>query len=134
MDGEWCDTSDPDAKTPAKELYDHFKQWCEAAGLENFGNPTSFGRALRDKHHGVWKDSKGTRWRKGISLRPAWSARARHGRRRGGLPHRFRRVDAQPAVSRGRRLLRVTAGYGGSGGFVVVRWICAQARAREDVS
>jgi putative DNA primase/helicase len=68
---EWCDCSRPDAKTPAKELYDHFKQWCEAAGLEHIMTPTAFGRALRDKHHGVWKDSKGTRWRKGISLRTA---------------------------------------------------------------
>jgi putative DNA primase/helicase len=68
--GEWCDTSDPEAKTPAKELWDSYKAWCDAAGLENFGNPTSFGRALRDQHHGVWKDPKGgKRWRKGIRLR-----------------------------------------------------------------
>jgi putative DNA primase/helicase len=67
---EWCDTSDPEAKTPAKELWDSFKGWCEAAGIENFGNPTSFGRALRDQHHGVWKDPRGgKRWRKGIRLR-----------------------------------------------------------------
>lgn len=66
---EWCDCSDPEAKTPAKELWEHYKQWCEDSGRENFGNPTSFGRALRDKQHGVWKDPRGIRWRKGISLR-----------------------------------------------------------------
>lgn len=67
--GEWCDTSDPNAKTPAKDLWENYKQWCEDSGRENFGNPTSFGRALRDKQHGVWKDSRGVRWRKGIALR-----------------------------------------------------------------
>jgi hypothetical protein len=37
---------------------------------------TAFGRALRDKQHAVWKDSKGNRWRKGIKLRTrACSAR-----------------------------------------------------------
>lgn len=71
--GEWCDTSDPDAKEPAKTLYDHFKEWCEGAGIENIMNQTSFGRSLRDKQHAVVKDGKGIRWRKGIRLRrEAW--------------------------------------------------------------
>jgi putative DNA primase/helicase len=66
---EWCDCSDPRQKTPAKDLYDNFKSWCEAASLEHVMSSTAFGRALRDKHHAVWKDSKGTRWRLGIRLR-----------------------------------------------------------------
>ncbi|MDZ7894187.1 MAG: phage/plasmid primase, P4 family [Sphingobium sp.] len=71
--GEWCDTSDPNAKESAKALYDHFKEWCEKAGIENIMNQTSFGRSLRDKQHAVVKDGRGTRWRKGIQLRrSAW--------------------------------------------------------------
>ncbi len=66
---EWCDTSDKTAMEPAKRLHEHYKQWCEDAGIEHFLNPTSFGRALRDKQHAVHKDSKGTRWRKGLRLR-----------------------------------------------------------------
>jgi putative DNA primase/helicase len=66
---EWCDCSDPEAKTTAKELYEHFKAWCEGAGLEHVMSATAFGRALRDKQHASWKDQKGTRWRKGIRLR-----------------------------------------------------------------
>lgn len=67
--GEWCDTSDPNAKESAKALYDNFKAWCEARGVDPIMTPTAFGRALRDKQHAVVKDSRGTRWRKGISLR-----------------------------------------------------------------
>jgi putative DNA primase/helicase len=67
---EWCDTSDPEAKTPAKDLYANFKAWCEAADADKqVMSATAFGRALRDKHHAVWKDSRGVRWRKGIALR-----------------------------------------------------------------
>lgn len=66
---EWCDTSDKDALAPAKALYDHFKAWCEGNGHEHIMTSTAFGRALRDKHHGVKKDSRGVRWRKGIVLR-----------------------------------------------------------------
>jgi len=69
--GEWCDTSDPTAQEPAKALYSHFKEWCEAGGREQIMTSTAFGRALRDKHHAVVKDSKGNRWRKGIRLREA---------------------------------------------------------------
>jgi putative DNA primase/helicase len=67
--GEWCDTSDPNARTPAKDLLDHFKQWIEDANLEYKTNPTAFGRALSDKHFPSWKDQRGVRWRKGIKLR-----------------------------------------------------------------
>lgn len=66
---EWCDTSDKAAMEPAKRLHDHYKQWCENAGIEHVLNSTAFGRALRDKQHASHKDSKGTRWRKGIRLR-----------------------------------------------------------------
>src|SRR3546814_2440464 len=55
---EWCDTSDPEAKEPATPLHNHFKQWCEARGIENPMNPTLFGRALRDKQHTAHKDRK----------------------------------------------------------------------------
>ncbi len=67
--GEWCDTTDADAKEPAKALHDHYKEWCEGRGIEHPMNSTAFGRALRDKHFAVWKDGKGVRWRKGIRLR-----------------------------------------------------------------
>lgn len=67
--GDWCDTSDPEAREPSKRLYDHFKKWCEDSGREHVMTETAFGRALRDKQHAVAKDSKGIRWRKGIRLR-----------------------------------------------------------------
>lgn len=67
--GEWCDTSDPEARESSKALYDHFKQWCEDGGREQVMSSTAFGRALRDKQHAVIKDAKGVRWRKGIKLR-----------------------------------------------------------------
>lgn len=66
---EWCDTSDPQAREASKALYDHFKQWCEAGGIENIPTSTKFGRDLRDKHHRMVKDGKGVRWRLGIKLR-----------------------------------------------------------------
>jgi len=66
---EWCDPSDPEARAPAKDLYAHFKNWCEGAGIEHIMTSTAFGRSLRDKQHAVIKDSKGNRWRKGIRLR-----------------------------------------------------------------
>jgi putative DNA primase/helicase len=66
---EWCDTSDPAAQESAKRLHDHYKEWCDARGIEQAMNPTNFGRALRDKQFAVVKDSKGNRWRKGIRLR-----------------------------------------------------------------
>lgn len=67
--GEWCDTSDPTAKTPAKDLYSHFKTWCEEGGREQIMSSTAFGRSLRDKQHASWKDPKGNRFRLGIRLR-----------------------------------------------------------------
>jgi putative DNA primase/helicase len=67
--GEWCDTTDPQARESSKALHDHFKQWCEERGHEHVMNPTAFGRALRDKHFKVKKDGKGVRWRLGIKLR-----------------------------------------------------------------
>lgn len=67
--GEWCDTSDPNAREAAKALHDHFKQWCEERGVDPIMTTTAFGRALRDKQHAVVKDTRGVRWRKGIRLR-----------------------------------------------------------------
>lgn len=66
---EWCDVTDPDAKTPAKQLHDHYKAWCEERGHEHVMTSTAFGRAMSDKQHNVFKDSRGNRWRKGIQLR-----------------------------------------------------------------
>lgn len=66
--GEWCDTSDPTALSYAKDLYSHFKQWCEDAGIENVPSSTIFGRTLRDKQFTKQKDSKGLVMRKGIRL------------------------------------------------------------------
>ena len=68
--GEWCDTSDIEAKAPAKELHAHFKAWCEERGIEKVMTPTAFGIALRDKQHGKWRHPKGgATWRCGIRLR-----------------------------------------------------------------
>lgn len=67
---ERCDCSDPNASTPAKDLFDDFKAWFEAAVPDGqVMSSTAFGRALRDKQFTVFKDPKGNRWRKGIRLR-----------------------------------------------------------------
>lgn len=75
--GEWmadcCDTTDPSAETSASALYEHFKKWCERAGIERVPTQTAFGRNLRDRQHHIRKDPKGNRWRKGIKLKPDWS-------------------------------------------------------------
>lgn len=96
---EWCDTSDKAAMEPAKRLHDHYKNWCEDAGIEHFLNPTAFGRALRDKQHAVHKDSKGTRWRKGIRLRdePHYGRHAAQPAAAGSLPP-VGANGAEPAV------------------------------------
>jgi putative DNA primase/helicase len=66
---EWCDTSDPDALSYAAELWKHFKEWKEAAGIETGPTTTTaFGNALRDKQFARIKDSKGLVQRKGIRL------------------------------------------------------------------
>jgi putative DNA primase/helicase len=66
---EWCDTADPEARTPSAALYDHFKKWNEDAGREHVMTSTAFGRALLNKQFKSVKDRKGSRWRKGIKLR-----------------------------------------------------------------
>ena len=73
--GEWCDCTDPEARAPAKQLYDHFKAWCEDGGREQVMSATAFGRALRDKQHAVVKDGRGIRWRRGIRLREEGTVR-----------------------------------------------------------
>lgn len=67
--GEWCDTDDPNVRTPAKTLWNHFKGWCEERGIEP-GTETKFGSTLRDKQFPGKKDAKGVRERQGIRLRP----------------------------------------------------------------
>jgi putative DNA primase/helicase len=67
--GEWCDCADPDARTLSKDLYAHFKTWCEDAGMEQIMSAKAFGVALREKQFASWKDPKGQRWRKGLRLR-----------------------------------------------------------------
>jgi putative DNA primase/helicase len=67
---EWCDTSEREAKTPVKDLYDSFKDWHERQlPDEKVPTSTKFGNDLRDMQFPVWKDAKGIRWRKGIRLR-----------------------------------------------------------------
>jgi len=68
---EWCDTGDPAAKTLAKSLYSHFKNWCEERGIEKerVMSSTKFGSELRNKQFMPWKDSQGQRYRLGIALR-----------------------------------------------------------------
>jgi putative DNA primase/helicase len=66
---ECCDTSDSEAATLAKVLYDSFKAFCEAAGIEKVETQTKFGRRLRDRMHLEGKDGRGNRTRKGIRLK-----------------------------------------------------------------
>jgi putative DNA primase/helicase len=66
---EWCDTSDPEARTRSSALYDHFKKWNEDAGREHVMSSNAFGRALLNKQFKSVKDRTGARWRKGIKLR-----------------------------------------------------------------
>lgn len=65
---EWCDTDDPKARTLSKELWSHFKGWCEERGIES-GSETKFGSTLRDKQFPGKKDARGIRFREGITLR-----------------------------------------------------------------
>jgi putative DNA primase/helicase len=73
--GEWltdrCDTSDREALTPSGALYDDFKLWCEAAGIEKPITQAAFGRKLRNRQHLEKKDGKGKRFRRGVRLLPA---------------------------------------------------------------
>lgn len=66
---ECCDTRDARARTLSGELYRHFKEWCERAGVEKVPTQTRFGRDLRDRQHHEVRDRLG-RWRKGIKIKP----------------------------------------------------------------
>lgn len=66
---EWCDTSDPEAESGSRALYNHFKDWCERSGIEKLMTEAAFGRALSDKQYLRRKDSKGNIQRQGIRLR-----------------------------------------------------------------
>jgi hypothetical protein len=68
---EWCDTSDPQARTPSKVLFDHFRKWNEDAGREHTMTAAAFGRAMRDQQFRSIKDRTGQRQRIGIRLRQA---------------------------------------------------------------
>jgi putative DNA primase/helicase len=66
---ERCDTSDATASEPAKDLYDDFKAWFEAAVPDGqVMTSTRFGTSLRDKQFSVFKDRHGNRHRRGIRL------------------------------------------------------------------
>jgi putative DNA primase/helicase len=65
---EWCDCADSSVRSYAKDLYAHFKQWCEGQGIEQVPTSAAFGNALRDKQFARIKDSKGLVMRKGIRL------------------------------------------------------------------
>lgn len=67
----WCDLTDRDAKENASALWEAFKKWCEAQGIEH-PNPktqTAFGRALSERHIMSVKGGKGVKYRRGIRLR-----------------------------------------------------------------
>jgi len=67
---EWCDTSDPAARAPVKELYANFKDWFEKQFPdEKIPTSTKFGNDLREKQFAVVKDTAGNRWRIGLKLR-----------------------------------------------------------------
>ena len=126
--GEWCDTSDPAAETPARALYNHFKDWCERGGIEKVMTEAAFGRALSDKQHLRRKDGRGNIQRQGIRLRlegmfsapcrrrwalaARWRARGATLRRRGG---RFHAAVIEGWPGRATTRCGRTEGYGGSG-------------------
>ena len=67
----WCDLSDRDYKENASALWEAFKKWCEAQGIEH-PNPktqTAFGRALSERHIMSVKGGKGVKYRRGVRLR-----------------------------------------------------------------
>jgi putative DNA primase/helicase len=67
---------DPTARTPAGELYDDYKTWCENNGHERPMTQTTFGRALGDLQ--ILRDGKnshGKLMRKGGRLRASGDAR-----------------------------------------------------------
>jgi len=78
--GEWlaarCDTSDPDARTGATDLYNDFKAFCADAGIEpdKIVTQTTFGTALNEAQIYSDKDRAGRKVRIGIRLRAAGEA------------------------------------------------------------
>lgn len=70
---ERVETTDPAARTPAKDLYDDYKQFCEDNAVDDRSimTSTSFGRALGDKQLLKAKGSDGRVFRRGCRLRPA---------------------------------------------------------------
>jgi putative DNA primase/helicase len=78
---EWCDTTNPEAVTYAKDLWDHFKTWKDGNGLEDEPpkTTTAFGNALRDKQFTRKKDPRGLILRKGIRLLTQAEHDARYG-------------------------------------------------------
>lgn len=68
---ERVDTTDAAARTPAKDLYDSYKAFCEENSVEDRGvmTSTAFGRALGDKQLMKAKGSDGRVFRRGCRLR-----------------------------------------------------------------
>lgn len=73
---ERVDTADATARTPAKDLYDDYKQFCEDNAVDDRSimSSTSFGRALGDKQLLKAKGSDGRVFRKGCRLRERGTA------------------------------------------------------------
>ena len=69
--GERVDTRDAEERTPAKDLYDSYKAWCEenAVGDREIMTSTAFGRAMSDKQIPKMKGSDGRVLRRGARLR-----------------------------------------------------------------
>ncbi len=73
--GEWfaerVDSRDPQARSPAKDMYDSYKAWCEenAVGDREIMSSTAFGRALSDKQIPKMKGANGRVLRRGARLR-----------------------------------------------------------------
>lgn len=76
--GEWlldrADTSDRGALTAASVLYEDFKAFCEAQGVDPVPKQATFGRGLRDRQIAKVKDGRGNIMRRGIRLKPTATA------------------------------------------------------------
>lgn len=68
---EWVDTSRPDERTLAADLFDSYKKWCEdnSVGDREIMSSTAFGRALGDKQIPKMKGGNGRVYRRGVRLR-----------------------------------------------------------------
>jgi len=64
-----CDIRDPAGRAPFAQLYEHFTTYAAGFAAGETMSRTAFGRALRLAGLDAVKDGRGTRWRRGITLR-----------------------------------------------------------------